>query len=699
MALLNVNEEQFVPLAQNNREKTMTTATRNRIKNVQKYLTVVLLTISIFTFTEVVNANGRKNVQMNATIEISSTGDADVDFNMEMPLREYTMVKGQFGNAQYLGRMMSNSLAWSEIKGLSGQFVDAENTVNARMTHVGYAKPYKPGKWEIDLSTEGLTLVAITGNTAHFSAAMDTPFGATNVICRLQLPDGSTNHDYNEDKGMLRYDFVPAFEEGEDGDVEFELDTKVKLMSSLAKIYGNEKFDNFWVARSKFQNSGDQVISNLKMRHRIAGMSSWSGWKKTKIVYPGQTVIEPFFPVLDIEKLAGFTSTQNAMVEVEYSYSMGGEKHTDTDSSKLQVLARNEVEWSSYHIDEVTNFYELFDNCPQIYGAFANSNDPVVQQVSATISRMINGTAPMTDEAAWLYLQATWKFMEVNRVAYQLPPGTSIDGKMTQHLKYARDVMRNKAGTCADLAVFWASVGKAAGMEAVICGVPGHAFPAFILPESKQLMAIESTAILSGSFEDAVKSGMATLGKYTQEGTIIQVNIDEIRSKGVHCLDLPAVETDFLQKLGYELDLQLVTEQKAEQGQQESSQQQHEQSQKSEQTEPRGSRERTRRAERSNRPRALQGIWRSEVAIGGGTVVVVAAFDGDGECQCLSRVYDGYGSIVSDEEDGGTWEADGSTIYTESVFDGLSYEYPYRFQNGQLIITIEGNEFPFTKNN
>jgi hypothetical protein len=668
----------------------MTQKTKNRIEKLQQLMTFAVLAV-IFLSASVANANNRrnKNIQMRMAVGISATGDADVDFNMEMPLREYTMVKGQFGNAQYLGRMMSSSMAWSEIKDLQGKFVDADNIVNAHLTHVGYAKPVKAGKWEIDLSTDDLNLVAIAEDVAHFSTAMDMPFGATNVICRVRLPEGSTNQHYDEDEGLLTYDFVPEFVEGDDGEVDFEIDTKAKMMSSLAKIYGNEKFDNFWVARSKFVNTGDQVIENLRMRHRISGLSAWSGWQKTKIVYPGQTVIEPFFPVMDIEKVAAFTSTRNAMVEVEYSYEMGGEKLTDTDSSKLQVLSRNEVEWSSYHFDEVTSFYELFNNCPQIYGAFTNSNDPVVQQTSAAISRMINGIPPQTDEAAILFMKATWAFMEANRIAYQLPPGNEVDGHFIQHLKYARDVLRNKAGTCADLAVFWASIGKAAGMETVICGVPGHAFPAFVLPESGQVIPIESTLILHKSFEDALKAGRATMNKYMNEGTIYQVNINELRSEGVYCLDLPAVDADFLKNLGYEMDLQLIGPKQQDDGGQSDSGRADDGRSDDGRSEP--------APRKANMPQRLMGVWKSEVNGPNGKLEAVIAFNADGECGCATQVTDAYGDIIEEDDDHGTWQADGSTIYTNSAKDGLDYEYPYRFENGYLIVNFDGNELAFKK--
>ena len=124
---------------------------------------------------------------------------------------------------------------------------------------------------------------------------------------------------------------------------------------------------------------------------------------------------------------------------------------------------------------------------------------------------MLDGIPPKTDKLTLIYMKALWIFMEENRISYQLPPGSVVEGRMVQNLKFARDVIRIKAGTCADLSVFWASVCKAAGLETAVCCVPGHAFPAIILPESKKVVAIESTFILNKTFDQALQQGMKTL--------------------------------------------------------------------------------------------------------------------------------------------------------------------------------------------
>lgn len=671
-------------LGRRNKGKKMNTETidyRNKIRkghlSRQRHQLNVLVFLFFITVVSSVLASGAvaqatKQVNMKTSISISDIGDANVNVDIHMPMRAYTIVKQQYGNAQYMARTLSSSVAWSEIKNLQGEFQDAKNIVNAKMTHVGYAKPYKHGKWVIDLSGEDLTFVVLAGNIAHFSASLDLPFGATHVLCQVVLPKESKNQRFDKESKKLYYDFIPKYEEGEETDFSFELETKPKVMSSLAQIYGNEKFDNFWVARSRFTNTGNTVIKNMRVRYRVANLSSWSGWKKTQIVYPGQTIIEPFFPVLDVEKIAKFNSTRNAMVEVEYRFQADGEKVEDSDSKKTQILARNEVEWSSYDAAEGMGFFEYFNNSPSIYGAFCTTNDPVVQQVAGSVARMINGRSPDNDKDALLYLEGIWAFLKMNGIAYQLPPSGIVDGKSLQHLKYARDVLRNKSGTCADLAIIWASIARAGGLTPCVMVVPGHAFPAFIMPKSGRVIPVESTLISGGSFKQALEEGAKKMAYYSKQGTIIVVNINQMHSKGVHCLDLPPVGTDFLKNLGYKMEIPKRNTS------------QHNQVQ------PNVGKVNVNVQPAVVRPKALCGIWRAELITPNGTMKAVFHLHENGSAASISKMFDNYGNLSSSESDKGTWSVQGNRIRSYSSVTNETIFVPFQLKQGVLYITLEG---------
>ena len=221
------------------------------------------------------------------------------------------------------------------------------------------------------------------------------------------------------------------------------------------------------------------------------------------------------------------------------------------DSEKFKILARNQALWASRPPEDRLDWTDEFDNAPMVISAFCNSNDPVVQEMAGVASRLNGGIPQTSDQGAIGFLRKFWEFLEFNRVAYQSPAaGADAFDRNLQHLKYPRDVMRNRAGTCVDLAIMWASVAKAVGLQAYVVVIPGHAFPVIRLP-SGELYPIESTFILHRDFEAAHRQGQETFriadGQITTDangqplqnaGKFIDIDINAMQSSGVHCLDI-----------------------------------------------------------------------------------------------------------------------------------------------------------------
>src|ERR671936_406412 len=90
------------------------------------------------------------------------------------------------------------------------------------------------------------------------------------------------------------------------------------------------------------------------------------------------------------------------------------------------------------------------------------------------------GATSNEDEAAHKFLDALYTYMG-KHIDYQTPPGELFDGKFAQHVKYGRDVLRNRAGTCIDLAILYGSVCEAVGLRPVLFIIPGHCFPGIYL--------------------------------------------------------------------------------------------------------------------------------------------------------------------------------------------------------------------------
>jgi hypothetical protein len=178
------------------------------------------------------------------------------------------------------------------------------------------------------------------------------------------------------------------------------------------------------------------------------------------------------------------------------------------------------------------------------------AEDPVMQQLAGAVSGMAGGVAASAnDEGAIKYLHALYVFAGHNGIAYQTPPGFLISGNNGQHIKFGRDVLRNRAGTCVDLAVLFASACEAVGLRPVLVVIPGHCFPACYLP-SGQLVAVESTMIGKADFKQAFEYGMKELADARQSVSYL-IDVQEHRALGVYCIDLPEPPLNYLDELGY----------------------------------------------------------------------------------------------------------------------------------------------------
>ena len=73
--------------------------------------------------------------------------------------------------------------------------------------------------------------------------------------------------------------------------------------------------------------------------------------------------------------------------------------------------------------------------------------------------------------------------MVANHIAYQTPPSYVNGHTNGQHIKYARDVLRNHSGTCIDLAIFFASACESVNLQTALVITKGHCFPVVRLPQ------------------------------------------------------------------------------------------------------------------------------------------------------------------------------------------------------------------------
>ena len=120
-------------------------------------------------------------------------------------------------------------------------------------------------------------------------------------------------------------------------------------------------------------------------------------------------------------------------------------------------------------------------------------------------------------------------------------------------MKFPRDVIRDRSGTCIELAALYCSMAQAVGLESYMILVPGHAFPVIQLPSGNYL-PVESTGVGGGkrygtaSFEQVVEAATKTYQENARQGTLIEVDIQRAWARGISNPELEAVPADILNR-------------------------------------------------------------------------------------------------------------------------------------------------------
>jgi hypothetical protein len=603
---------------------------------------------------------GEVTFKVKRTVKLDAVGNADVRMQVAAPTNVYTTLKTRNPNIAVLMRKLGAGRAWNIVENVDGSFNDMQSTIDIHYTERGVARIERDNKWTIPFGSDAPPeLVDLHDTIAIWEEASNTELGLATMILRVECPAGSTNLKNDTSARCFSYDFQPQLAVTGKAGATFGVDNKDAIMSCLAKCYSNEKFSNLWAARSRFDNTGSTLLSDYRVRFRIAGFTAWSPWRHTSKIYPGQVVVDPYYPVFDFEKLNGVTGPRPAMLETEYEYSRpDGQKVAESDSRKLDILGYNETIFSGLPLSEIMNFADRMEYMPAVLASFTTSSDPVIQQLAGRVSGRAGGAAAAAhNEDAVKFLRAFNDFLAQNKVAYQTPPSFVHGEQFGQHIKYGRDVLHNHAGTCIDLAILWASTCEAVGLRPVLVVIPSHCFPAVYLPEG-QLVAIESTAVGHVPFEKVIELGTQDLQK-AQQGDSIIVDISSMRKAGIQSLDLPAISSTFLADEGYRFDAQpqRVVSQEGDNGQTQA------------QAAP-----------------SIIGVWEYQGPTPVGNVDVGLALKEDGRM--------GFAIIMQADgqqkqfKSSGTWRVTDNTLVTSDQTGTKSFQF--QFRGGQLSVYCPG---------
>ncbi len=508
-------------------------------------------------------------------VKLDELGNAQILLKVEFhPLLYKNVIDSKMTGLELL-RRLNLLLDWYEPENFQQTQEDTTCTILITFTIPGFAHPLKNNAWQILFRTDETPIkVEINKEDALISLAVNTDFGLSLRLFILIFPSGSNNIQMLRNPNQFIFEMPrPSSVKNSPAQGEMQWEAKPYIITCIAKSYGYEKFDILWLARSRFKNTGGEPIQEYQVRFRVADFSTtWNPWNIYPQVLPGQLIVTPFFPLLDIEKINKLEGRRQTLIEMEYEYKLAdGQILRKNDSAKIELLGKNEVVFSTLPSAQLLkqNFYNHTNIAWLVLSSFTTKDDPVIQQLAGMVSSMAqeNRSASMYEKDALEFMKNLFIFMNYNKIAYQTPPGEIFDSRSLQHVKYGRDVLQNRAGTCVDLAILYASVCEAVGLDAVLVLIDGHCFPAVqapppLLPDGtrgteRTLFGIEATLIAStDNFELGKKAGMENL-KILDETHAPQrrIQIQTQRANGVHSMELKAVSEDWIYKLGYVIPL------------------------------------------------------------------------------------------------------------------------------------------------
>ena len=208
---------------------------------------------------------------------------------------------------------------------------------------------------------------------------------------------------------------------------------------------------------------------------------------------------------------------------------------------------------------------ENFSNSP-LLAAWVTHLDPPVKTLAGMASRLAGGVPSSLDQqSAIQFSRALYDLIVANGVTYQTPSGFLQEYIPGQDIKYPRDVLRDKSGTCVDLAILYASACEAVGIRTFLILCPGHSFPVIYLPDGN-LLPVECTSISGAavgmaeasplSFDQAVDIGISEFSDL-RIGLHYAIDVQDLQRKGVVSPELPRLEADILKRWGWHLPDQL----------------------------------------------------------------------------------------------------------------------------------------------
>jgi len=505
---------------------------------------------------------------------VNTKGNLHMKLEWKFPTNAlYIQIKKNFPNPYVILREFTSQRSAFEVADAKIEYDDAERSLHITADFLGGAINRR-GHWQIDMG-KGTDCILLEKQRGIFLQIIPVDSQMILVMdMAINLPQEASSVRYDEKKGLLIYS-LPIRPATGYCELNLSLKCKPRLMAATYKVYGNPDISegSMWVAKAIFKNTGEANIRNLKVSYKLGEYSDWSIPKTYSLIVPGGCVVDLYYPVIS-SKVTELLTRTPVDVQIKYSYEdEEGNKYEDISGERIEILGINQMEFCNLTKEEITGTWaEYFSNSP-LLAAWVTHLDPPVKALAGMVSRLAGGVPTKLDqESAIKFCRALYDLEVANGLAYQTPSGFLVEYMPGQDIKYPRDVLRDKSGTCVDLAILYASVCRAVGLETILILIPGHCFPVIVLPGGG-LLPVECTAISGAavggpqgqalSFDKAVELASKELSELKM-GLYYTVNVQQVQQQGLVSPELPKLEADVLEKWGWRLP-QAQTQQRQQQ--------------------------------------------------------------------------------------------------------------------------------------
>jgi uncharacterized membrane protein YgcG len=279
--------------------------------------------------------------------------------------------------------------------------------------------------------------------------------------------------------------------------LEIEISKPPVIMPCIYKVYANNdallgKYSLFKVV---IKNTSSVAAKNVEVNYSVTNYIDNALAEKIPLIQPGQTVVVNCYPNFP-EKIAEKTTESKETVKIIIK---GSNIKTKEESFALPMKGRNDFMYNFMPADEIRTGGDYFENMPLI-SCLVTPNDPVIKYLNQQIQqKVLRGDLTNTNSEAEgiRFLKGIYNTTLLSDMVYGgtsgVPEKISDVNSIVQNIRLPREVITGRAGLCIELSLLYASIMAAAGMDAIVYLVPGHAYPGFRM--NGNVYAIESTAI------------------------------------------------------------------------------------------------------------------------------------------------------------------------------------------------------------